>query len=459
MPTSRHSGAARSRSRTGCSGASSRRRTSSRRRSSASIGYARPGEKIDSPPAYVATIATRLAIDHLRSARVRREQYVGDWLPGAARRSRRGRSGPARRDGRVALGGVPGCARAPVAGATGRAPPARRLRLRLSTRSPRSSTGRSGSVRQLAVRARRRRARGAPAIRGLAPPARAAGVDLLRGRRRTATSRRSRPSSTEDVVLRGDGGGKAPAIGHSIVGRADVARTLMAWARHGRALRRLDSTRDGQRRPRRPCAWIRTGGCSPSGRSTSPMARSAASPPSSTRTSCATSRPSGRWATPCAAFATRLSGGWSVMPPLDAPARCRRSRCSGHPRPHRTVAAEAIEEGLTMVRYVANSQASRSARGSAVTSHGRHHRRSRSSAGTRRSAIGTPPRDRFPHVREVSSPPRDARQSWLRDARRRNGADYLGVRTANGRLDAVAVDQQCCATAIARCLGLSSHVA
>jgi RNA polymerase sigma-70 factor (TIGR02957 family) len=31
--------------------------------------------------AYLATISTRLAIDHLRSARVRRESYVGTWLP------------------------------------------------------------------------------------------------------------------------------------------------------------------------------------------------------------------------------------------------------------------------------------------------------------------------------------------------------------------------------------------
>src|SRR5439155_17095001 len=39
------------------------------------------GERIESPRAYVATVATRLAIDQLRSARVRREAYVGEWLP------------------------------------------------------------------------------------------------------------------------------------------------------------------------------------------------------------------------------------------------------------------------------------------------------------------------------------------------------------------------------------------
>jgi len=39
------------------------------------------GEKIDNVKAYLSTITTRLSIDHLRSARVRRESYVGPWLP------------------------------------------------------------------------------------------------------------------------------------------------------------------------------------------------------------------------------------------------------------------------------------------------------------------------------------------------------------------------------------------
>src|SRR5512145_3116515 len=41
----------------------------------------RRDERISSPRAYVATQVTRLAIDQLRSARVRRERYVGEWLP------------------------------------------------------------------------------------------------------------------------------------------------------------------------------------------------------------------------------------------------------------------------------------------------------------------------------------------------------------------------------------------
>jgi RNA polymerase sigma-70 factor (ECF subfamily) len=39
------------------------------------------GEQVASPRALVATVTTRRAIDELRSARVRRERYVGQWLP------------------------------------------------------------------------------------------------------------------------------------------------------------------------------------------------------------------------------------------------------------------------------------------------------------------------------------------------------------------------------------------
>ncbi len=36
---------------------------------------------VESPKAYLSAVTTRLAIDHLRSARARREEYVGPWLP------------------------------------------------------------------------------------------------------------------------------------------------------------------------------------------------------------------------------------------------------------------------------------------------------------------------------------------------------------------------------------------
>ena len=37
--------------------------------------------EIDSPKAYLSAVATRLSIDHLRSARARKERYIGEWLP------------------------------------------------------------------------------------------------------------------------------------------------------------------------------------------------------------------------------------------------------------------------------------------------------------------------------------------------------------------------------------------
>jgi len=36
---------------------------------------------VDSPKAFLSAVTTRLCIDHLRSARLRREAYVGEWLP------------------------------------------------------------------------------------------------------------------------------------------------------------------------------------------------------------------------------------------------------------------------------------------------------------------------------------------------------------------------------------------
>jgi RNA polymerase sigma-70 factor, ECF subfamily len=34
-----------------------------------------------SPKAFLSAVVTRISIDVLRSARVRREEYVGEWLP------------------------------------------------------------------------------------------------------------------------------------------------------------------------------------------------------------------------------------------------------------------------------------------------------------------------------------------------------------------------------------------
>jgi RNA polymerase sigma factor (sigma-70 family) len=45
------------------------------------LRWSRACEAIDTPGAYLTRIVTRLCLDHMRSARVRREAYVGAWLP------------------------------------------------------------------------------------------------------------------------------------------------------------------------------------------------------------------------------------------------------------------------------------------------------------------------------------------------------------------------------------------
>jgi RNA polymerase sigma-70 factor, ECF subfamily len=41
----------------------------------------RQGTEVESPKAFLSAVVTRLSIGQLRSARARREVYVGEWLP------------------------------------------------------------------------------------------------------------------------------------------------------------------------------------------------------------------------------------------------------------------------------------------------------------------------------------------------------------------------------------------
>ena len=45
------------------------------------LRYHRAEVDAESPKSYLSAVVTRLCIDHLRSARARRETYVGEWLP------------------------------------------------------------------------------------------------------------------------------------------------------------------------------------------------------------------------------------------------------------------------------------------------------------------------------------------------------------------------------------------
>jgi RNA polymerase sigma-70 factor (ECF subfamily) len=190
------------------------------------------GERIESDAAYVATVTTRLAIDHLRSARVRREQYVGDWLP-------------------EPLVGEPGAddpaVRAELADSLSMA-----FLVLLENLTPEQRAvfllrdvfdygydeiaaivGKSeDNARQLAVRARRRVAEGRPRFDATEEERERLATAFFRAIERGDLAALERHLAA-DVVLQGDGGGRVPALARAIMGRARVARTLAAWSRQG----------------------------------------------------------------------------------------------------------------------------------------------------------------------------------------------------------------------------------
>ena len=190
-------------------------------------------DPIQSLRAYLATVTTRLAIDRLRSAQARRESYVGEWLPEPLVSDPT--DDPARH--------------AEMADSLSLAflvlleslSPEQRAALLLrdvfdydydeiaeivGTSEP--------NARQLAARARRH----VDARRLRFEPSREARDELAR-RFFAATQdgdlRALEELLARDVVLHGDGGGKAPALAGPLHGRERVARTLLAWARQGRA--------------------------------------------------------------------------------------------------------------------------------------------------------------------------------------------------------------------------------
>ena len=186
------------------------------------------GEQIDSPRAFVATVTTRLAIDELRSARARRERYVGEWLPEPIVTEHL--DDPARQ--------------AEMADSLSLAlleslSPEERAVLLLRDvfdygydEIGRIVGKREDNVRQLAVRARRRAEERRPRFETsheqreeLARRFFAAIEDGDLGALEALLA--------HDVVLTGDGGGKVPALARPLRGRARVARTLLNWLKLG----------------------------------------------------------------------------------------------------------------------------------------------------------------------------------------------------------------------------------
>jgi RNA polymerase sigma-70 factor (ECF subfamily) len=182
------------------------------------------GEEIASPRAYIATVTTRLAINELRSARVRREQYVGEWLPepiiadDPARHAEDAESvslavlvlleslSPEQRAA-LLLRDVFGYGYSEIAAILSKT---------------------EDSVRQLTSRARRHVEQHRPRFRTTREQ-----QDEL-ARRFFAAVQDGDLAGLEallahDVQLTGDGGGRVPALARSLRGRGRVARAVMSW--------------------------------------------------------------------------------------------------------------------------------------------------------------------------------------------------------------------------------------
>jgi RNA polymerase sigma-70 factor (ECF subfamily) len=187
------------------------------------------GERIASPRAFAATVASRLSINELRSARARRERYVGEWLPEPIITD--GPDDPARRAETLDSLSVA-------------------MLVLLESLSPEQRAAlllhdvfdygypeiaaivdkSEDNVRQLAARARRhvqeRRLR----------------FQTTREQRDELAHRFFAAAETgdlagleamlaHDVELTGDGGGKVPALARMLRGRSRVAQTIAGWAR------------------------------------------------------------------------------------------------------------------------------------------------------------------------------------------------------------------------------------
>jgi RNA polymerase sigma-70 factor (TIGR02957 family) len=193
------------------------------------------GERIQSPRAYLSTVVSRLSLHQLRSMRVRRETYVGEWLPEPLVTSTD--DDPARKAEMadslslaflVLLESLSPEQRAAFLLREVFDEPYDRIAQIIGTSEQ--------NARQLATRARRHVKERRPRFEASREQ-----QEELANRFFAAAEEGDLEGLEEllahDVVLRGDGGGKAPALKRAIHGRARAARTLTAGLR---TLGRLD---------------------------------------------------------------------------------------------------------------------------------------------------------------------------------------------------------------------------
>lgn len=198
------------------------------------------GTQVVDPKAYLTTAVTRLGINYLGSARVRRETYVGDWLPEPVVVPAEG-PGPAEHaelaDSLSMAFLVLLEALSPVERAVFM------LREVFGYGYPEVAriTGKTEvNCRQIFARARQRIAAGGQERDGAPTSARRAEGEELARRLFEAAAGGDLDALlgmlAPDVVLHGDGGGKAQAIGAPVAGRQRVMRMLVGLFRRGRTL-------------------------------------------------------------------------------------------------------------------------------------------------------------------------------------------------------------------------------
>jgi RNA polymerase sigma-70 factor (ECF subfamily) len=193
------------------------------------LRYHEADAEADSPKAYLATVTTRLAIDQLRSARVRREVYPGEWLPE-----------PLVDDEAVRHAETADSLSLAFLHLLEKLSPVERavFLLREVFDYPYDEVGRivdktPENCRQILARAHRH---------------------VAEGRRRFDVSREERDEVARrflgawedgdtaalvdllaaDATVYGDGGGKAPAVPVPLVGAERVAKALIGWGRQAR---------------------------------------------------------------------------------------------------------------------------------------------------------------------------------------------------------------------------------
>jgi RNA polymerase sigma factor (sigma-70 family) len=198
------------------------------------------GTVITDPKAYLTTAVTRLGINYLRSARVRRETYVGDWLPEPVVVPADG-PGPAEHAELADSLSMAFLVLLETLSPTERAVFLLREAFGYGYPDVARITGKTEqNCRQIFARARHRLAAGGQAGgAGPAPPPRAEGEELARRFFEAAAGGDMNAlldMLAPDVVFHGDGGGKAQAIGAPLAGRERVGRLLLGLFRRGQIL-------------------------------------------------------------------------------------------------------------------------------------------------------------------------------------------------------------------------------